>query len=65
MRTGGSDTSRCPYTGLSQPECSCPRCLTDQIRRFQPDLLEADPIGDIRVTRNLGQADDSGHRRAA
>jgi hypothetical protein len=41
----------CPQTGVTVPECSCPRCLQDQLRRFQPDLLEADPLGEIRVTK--------------
>ena len=65
MRIESSDPSCCPHTGISQPECSCPYCLVDQIRKFQPDLLEADPIGEIRVTRNLGGARDSTRRRAA
>jgi hypothetical protein len=29
----------CSQTGLAIPECSCARCLTEQLRRFQPALL--------------------------
>jgi hypothetical protein len=29
----------CPQTGLTVPECSCPRCLEEQLRQFQPTLL--------------------------
>ena len=43
--------SNCPHTGITQPECSCARCLTEQIRVFQPTLLEADPRGEIRIAR--------------
>lgn len=31
---------RCEKTGLSIPECSCPRCHQAQLRRFAPDLLD-------------------------
>ncbi|MGI9020243.1 MAG: hypothetical protein ACR2G3_05990 [Solirubrobacterales bacterium] len=44
-------TSFCPVTGIKRPECSCPDCLTEQIRRFQPGLLEAEGDGEIRITR--------------
>jgi len=39
VETGGGPTRRCPHTGLTIPECSCPRCLEEQLRRFQPALL--------------------------
>jgi hypothetical protein len=56
----------CPRTGLTVPECSCAHCLTDQIRRRQPGLLEADPVGEIRVTRTAGpRRGESPERRAA
>jgi hypothetical protein len=28
----------CFLSGISIPECSCPRCLEDQVRRFRPAL---------------------------
>ena len=31
---------RCPHTALTIPECSCSRCLEDQVRRAAPALLE-------------------------
>jgi hypothetical protein len=48
--------SVCPRTGITHPECCCAECLTDQVRKFQPGLLEADAVGEIRVTRS-SQAD--------
>jgi hypothetical protein len=30
----------CPQTRLTIPECSCDRCVEEQIRRFMPVLLE-------------------------
>jgi len=29
----------CPRTGLAVPECSCPRCVEAQLRRFHPATL--------------------------
>jgi hypothetical protein len=29
--------SSCPHTGLSVPECSCTRCIEQQLERFAPD----------------------------
>ena len=43
--------STCPGTGITVPECSCPECISEQIQRYQPALLAADPIGEIRVIR--------------
>jgi len=40
----------CTHTGVTRPECCCTHCLTEQIREFKPDLLQADPVGPIRVT---------------
>jgi hypothetical protein len=31
--------SVCPETGLSIPECSCRRCLEEQVARMMPQLL--------------------------
>ena len=31
---------RCPNTKLTIPECSCSKCLEDQVRRAAPALLE-------------------------
>ena len=28
--------STCPHTGLSVPECSCVRCIEEQLQRFAP-----------------------------
>jgi hypothetical protein len=30
--------TRCLHTGLGVPECSCPNCVEDQLRRYRPDL---------------------------
>ena len=49
--------SVCPQTGITLPECSCIQGLTAQVRQFQPALLQADPIGEIRVIRGKGAAD--------
>jgi hypothetical protein len=32
----------CSNTGISVPECSCRACLTSQIERHMPSLLNAD-----------------------
>lgn len=34
--------AKCPNTRLTIPECSCERCLEEQIRRAAPALLEKD-----------------------
>jgi hypothetical protein len=63
--------SICRRTGLTRPECSCPDCLTEQIRRFRPALVEADPAGEIRTAQAAappkGQApgQEPAQRRAA
>ena len=31
--------STCPNTGITLPECSCSRCIEDQLRRFAPGFL--------------------------
>jgi hypothetical protein len=62
----GAPMPVCPSTGLTVPECSCAHCLTDQIRRHQPELLEADPVGEIRVTRTAHRPrGENPERRAA
>jgi len=38
--TGESPKAQCPNTRLTIPECSCSRCLEEQIRRVAPALLE-------------------------
>jgi hypothetical protein len=53
----------CSHTGVTIPECSCNRCVEDQIRRNMPVLL--DSVGgarvgpaqapDIRVTQTGGR----------
>jgi hypothetical protein len=50
----GPAMSVCPYTRISIPECSCIHCLERQVQLHRPSLLEADPIGEIRVTRADG-----------
>jgi hypothetical protein len=30
----------CPLTGVSIPECSCQRCIEEQIRHNSPALLD-------------------------
>jgi hypothetical protein len=37
----------CSFSGVSIPECSCPRCLEDQVRRFRPALLDRRVIGSV------------------
>ena len=37
-----SSTAKCPNTKLTIPECSCAKCLEDQVRRAAPALLERD-----------------------
>jgi hypothetical protein len=39
-------TTTCPTSGLTIPECSCTGCLTDQVRRFRPQLLQNGKTGD-------------------
>ena len=63
MPIGKPVLSVCPRTGITQPECSCADCLVEQIRRFQPRVLNADPAGEIRVTRGPG-ASANGSRTA-
>jgi hypothetical protein len=65
MPVEGSSMPVCPQTGVTVPECSCPRCLQEQLRRFQPELLEADPIGEIRVTKARSRRPHKRQRRAA
>jgi hypothetical protein len=55
--------SLCRHTGLSRPECSCFACLTDQIRRFRPGLLDAEPVAEIQVARQVEHGTE--RRRAA
>ena len=55
----------CSHTGITIPECSCNRCVEDQIRRNMPVLLDqgagvpARPVPgqhqDIRVTQTGGR----------
>jgi hypothetical protein len=32
--------AKCPNTRLTIPECSCSRCVEEQLRRVAPTLLE-------------------------
>jgi hypothetical protein len=34
--------AKCPNTRLTIPECSCSRCVEEQIRNAAPALLEKD-----------------------
>lgn len=34
---------RCAHTGLTIPECSCPRCHAEQLRRYAPALSQLTP----------------------
>jgi hypothetical protein len=36
--------ANCMRTGISVPECSCPRCIEQLIRRHSPDLLGGAPV---------------------
>jgi hypothetical protein len=44
--TISADTSRgmakCPDTGITIPECSCPRCVEAQLMQVMPSLLRKD-----------------------
>jgi hypothetical protein len=42
-----SPMAKCPNTRLTIPECSCERCLEEQIRRAAPALLEKDHAAPI------------------
>jgi hypothetical protein len=37
-----SSMARCPHTKLTIPECSCSSCLTEQVRKAAPALLETE-----------------------
>jgi hypothetical protein len=39
----GATMPRCPYTGLTIPECCCRRCCEEQLRRYAPWLLRREP----------------------
>jgi hypothetical protein len=42
-RTSGSGSRAaavCPTTGIAIPECSCGRCIEEQIRHHSPALLD-------------------------
>ena len=41
MKLGVPDMALCPNTQLTIPECSCSRCLEEQVRRAAPALLDA------------------------
>ena len=47
--------AKCPNTRLTIPECSCARCLEDQIRNAAPALLDK---------KNTPQGSDSAARAA-
>jgi hypothetical protein len=39
-RPGGErPAARCPRTGLGVPECSCPHCISEQVRQHRPELF--------------------------
>ena len=44
--------STCPHTGLSVPECSCVRCIEQQLQRFAPGRSTGrdahDPLSEVR-----------------
>jgi hypothetical protein len=42
-----SPMAKCPNTRLTIPECSCERCLEEQIRRAAPALLEKNQAAPI------------------
>jgi hypothetical protein len=46
----------CPHTGVTHPECSCSHCLTEQVRRFRPVLLQGGRTSEIEPTRANGAA---------
>ena len=63
------DMSVCQLTGITRPECSCTACLSELISEFRPALAEADPLGEITVSRGPGAvapaADPQANRRQA
>jgi hypothetical protein len=43
LSTGAPPARRaaiCPLTGVTIPECSCQRCIEEQIRHHSPALLD-------------------------
>jgi hypothetical protein len=54
----------CAHTGLSMPECSCPRCLEAMLLEIQPTLL-AEEIKVTRLGARRDEPDASGFREAA
>jgi hypothetical protein len=47
-------TTRCPETGLTLPECSCRSCLERQVREFMPALLEREAGGTVHEIKVVG-----------
>jgi hypothetical protein len=45
--------STCPNTGLTLPECSCARCIEDQLRRFAPGFLGVTRLHDPLLSREV------------
>jgi hypothetical protein len=45
--------STCPQTGLTLPECSCSRCIEDQLKRFAPGFLTVRRLHDPLVPREV------------
>jgi hypothetical protein len=41
----------CPCTGLAIPECSCRRCLEEQMRTFSPPRRERRAVSRLRDAR--------------
>jgi hypothetical protein len=46
----------CPHTGVTIPECSCSRCIEEQLKRFQPELVDAGRPRSTGRTRPSGTA---------
>jgi hypothetical protein len=60
----GDGKAKCAETGLTVPECSCPRCLEAMLREFRPALL-AEEIRITKVGRSRRRRPGAGRREAA
>ncbi|MDX6632975.1 MAG: hypothetical protein QOG26_980 [Solirubrobacterales bacterium] len=56
---------RCASTGLTIPECSCTRCLLEQMDRFMPEALREDAGVTARAEVRVSVAPPDGRQRAA
>jgi hypothetical protein len=63
MPIGDSVMTVCRDTGVSVPECSCPRCLEAQVRKHQPGLLGSTAVTRIDAIASVEPPEDLSPRR--